>query len=178
MIKGIGVQDARLRFEGTLETVGAEAVAVGFVALIHEEGGRGGGPWLAQSMYGSLRKQVGDVIGRVVRIETRHGVTQTLKEADFGLTPAVIAWCGGAGIGELAERTDASPGDVCRTLRMAIQLMREVRRAIDPDWDIFERLGAAIELVNRDEVDARRQSELRLDRFLDAPHRCRAAEAP
>jgi superfamily II RNA helicase len=111
-------------------------------------------------MYGSLRKQVGDVIGRVVRIETRHGVTQTLKEADFGLTPAVIAWCGGASIEELAERTDASPGDVCRTLRMAIQLMREVRRAIDPDWDIFERLGAAIELVNRDEVDARRQLEL------------------
>jgi hypothetical protein len=38
--------------------------------------------------------------------------------------------------------------------------MREVRRAIDPDWDVFERLGSAIELVNRDEVDARRQLEL------------------
>jgi superfamily II RNA helicase len=131
-----------------------------FVALIHEERRRGGGPWLAQSMYGSLRKEVSDIVGRVVRIEAHHGVPQTIKEPDFGLTPAVIAWCGGASIEELAERTEASPGDVCRTLRMAIQLMREVRRAIDPDWDVFERLGSAIELVNRDEVDARRQLEL------------------
>ncbi len=160
VINGFELQATELLFQGTLETLGAEALAVVFVALIHEERRRGGGPWLAQSMYGSLRKQVGDVIGRVVRIESRHGVPQTLKEPDFGLTPAVIAWCGGAGIDELAERTEASPGDVCRTLRMAIQLMREVRRAIDPDWDVFERLGAAIELVNRDEVDARRQLEL------------------
>ena len=160
VINGFELQAAELLFQGTLETLGAEALAVVFVALIHEERRRGGGPWLAQSMYGSLRKQVGDVIGRVVRIETHHGVPQTLKEPDFGLTPAVIAWCGGASIEELAERTDASPGDVCRTLRMSIQLMREVRRAIDPEWDVFERLGAAIELVNRDEVDARRQLEL------------------
>jgi len=160
VINGFELQAAELLFQGTLETLGAEALAVVFVALIHEERRRGGGPWLAQSMYGSLRKQVADVIGRVVRIEAHHGVPTTVKEPDFGLTPAVIAWCGGASIEALAERTETSPGDVCRTLRMAIQLMREVRRAIDPDWDVFERLGAAIELVNRDEVDARRQLEL------------------
>ena len=160
VINGFELQATELLFQGTLENLGAEALAVVFVALIHEERRRGGGPWLAQSMYGSLRKQVGDVIVRVVRLETHHGLPTTVKEPDFGLTPAVIAWCGGASIDELAERTEASPGDVCRTLRMAIQLMREVRRAIDPDWDVFERLGAAIELVNRDEVDARRQLEL------------------
>ena len=160
VINGFELQTTELLFRGALETLGSEALAVVFVALIHEERRRGGGPWLAQSMYGSLRKEVSDIVGRVVRIEAHHGVPQTIKEPDFGLTPAVIAWCGGASIEELAERTEASPGDVCRTLRMAIQLMREVRRAIDPDWDVFERLGSAIELVNRDEVDARRQLEL------------------
>jgi hypothetical protein len=34
-----------------------------------------------------------------------------------------------------------------------------VRHAIDPDWDLWEQLGAAMEAIDRDEVDARRQLE-------------------
>jgi hypothetical protein len=43
---------------------------------------------------------------------------------------------------------------------MGIQLMRQIRRAIEPEWDLHERLGDAMALLNRDEVDARRQLEL------------------
>ena len=45
-------------------------------------------------------------------------------------------------------------------LRMTIQLMRNVRRAIDPEWDLHANLRVAIDALNRDEVDARRQLEL------------------
>ncbi len=47
-----------------------------------------------------------------------------------------------------------------RTFRLAQQLARQVRRAIDPKWDLHEKLGELMEAINRDEVDARRQLEL------------------
>ena len=61
---------------------------------------------------------------------------------------------------DLDEVTDATPGDICRVFRMAIQLMRNVRRAIDPDWDLSTSLLEAVDLLNRDEIDARRQLEM------------------
>ena len=51
-------------------------------------------------------------------------------------------------------------GDLCRTFRMALQLMRQVRRAIDPKWDLAQRLEEAAAMMNRDVVDAKRQLEL------------------
>jgi superfamily II RNA helicase len=66
----------------------------------------------------------------------------------------------GAEFEEIVEDTDATPGDIVRNLRMAVQLMRQVRRAIDPAWDLRETLAAAMEKMNRDVVDARRQLEL------------------
>ena len=56
--------------------------------------------------------------------------------------------------------TEVPAGDICRVLRMTIQLMRNTRRAIDPSWDLAERLQEAVEALNRDEIDARRQLEL------------------
>jgi hypothetical protein len=43
---------------------------------------------------------------------------------------------------------------------MAIQLLRQTRAAIDPAWDLRDGLGAAMALLNRDEIDARRQLTL------------------
>jgi hypothetical protein len=43
---------------------------------------------------------------------------------------------------------------------MAVQLMRQLRRAIDPQWDLSDRLARAMDALNRDVVDARRQLEL------------------
>jgi superfamily II RNA helicase len=83
-----------------------------------------------------------------------------MKMADWGLTPAVAAWCEGADFEELEELSEVSPGDLCRCFRMALQLMRQVRRAIDPAWDLHDRLGDAMAVLDRDEVDARRQLEL------------------
>ena len=47
-----------------------------------------------------------------------------------------------------------------RTLRMAIQMMRQLRGALSGDYPLIGRLEEAIVRINRDEVDARRQFEL------------------
>ena len=61
---------------------------------------------------------------------------------------------------DLVEVSGVGPGDICRTFRMALQLVRQVRQAVDPEWDLHHRLGEVRRLVNRDEIDARRQLEL------------------
>jgi hypothetical protein len=61
---------------------------------------------------------------------------------------------------QMADTTAASLGDVVRAFRMGIQLMRQTRHAIDPSWDLRERLADAANLLNRDEVDARAQLEV------------------
>jgi superfamily II RNA helicase len=89
-----------------------------------------------------------------------HQLYSTIKKPDWGLTEVVAKWMDGAEFEELVEETDVTPGDIVRNLRMAVQLMRQVRRAIDPQWDLRETLAAAMEKMNRDVVDARRQLEL------------------
>jgi superfamily II RNA helicase len=159
-ISGFELQAAELVFEGVLETLSAEALAVVFTALVHEDRRRRIEVRLPNTMYGALRQRVARTMGRILAVEAERGVTATLKLPDFGLTPAVIDWCRGRPIEELAQLSEQSAGDICRTLRMAIQLMREVGHAVGPDWDLGQRLRDAVVLVNHHEVDARRQLEL------------------
>jgi superfamily II RNA helicase len=158
-INGYELQATELLFQGALEGLGPEALAVVFVALIYEERGRNV-PFVPASMHGNVRRNVTSILHQAAGIEAEHGIPTPMKIPDWGLTPAVIAWFEGRGIDELEDVTEASPGDVCRTFRMAIQVMREVRHAVDPRWDLGDRLASAITRLNRDEVDAKRQLEL------------------
>ena len=100
------------------------------------------------------------VIRAIVAVEARHGIPTPLKECDWGLSEAVELWFDGANFDELEEATGFTSGDVCRTFRMALQLMRQTRRALDADEDLQERMKGAIDAMNRREVDARHQLEL------------------
>ena len=91
---------------------------------------------------------------------SRLGIEPEMKRPDWGLTPAVMVWYEGCDVEALEDASSGTAGDTCRVFRMAIQLMRNVRRVIDPDWDLYDRLQDAVEAMNRDEIDARRQLEL------------------
>ena len=158
-INGYELQVTELLFGGELENLPPKALALIFVGLIHEDRRREG-TWVPKRMFGDVRARVDGALHRTVLRIARLGLPVALKRADWGLTPAVLAWAGGATLEELEEVSEALPGDFCRSLRMAIQLMRQARKAIDPDWDLSDRLLEAQAILNRDEVDARRQLEL------------------
>ena len=160
LVPGYELQVAELLFAGTLENLPPQALALVFVGLIHEERRRGDAPWVPARHYGNLRRAVSEVIGRIVSAELALSISPGSKRPEWGLSVATLAWCDGASIDDLEELSDSTVGDVCRVFRMAIQLLRNVRRVIDPDWDLRARLEEAIELMNRDEMDARRQLEL------------------
>lgn len=111
-------------------------------------------------MFGGLRRVVTGTVERAAGLERRAGIEPGMKLPDWGLSEAVLAWYGGAPVDELEDHMDATLGDFCRVLRMAIQLMRNTRRSIDRDWDLATVLDEAVLAVNRDEIDARRQLEL------------------
>ncbi|MEM9801928.1 MAG: DEAD/DEAH box helicase [Planctomycetota bacterium] len=157
---GYELQVTELLFRGALETLPPKALAMVFVAMIHEERRASQRPWIPSSMFGGTRRQIDGIIGELCQAEARHGVEPGMKRADWGLTPATLGWMGGVSMEELEETLDVNPGDVCRVFRMATQLMRNVRRSVDEDWDVVDRIDDAILAMNRDEIDARRQLEL------------------
>ena len=159
-INGYELQMTELVFHGALEHLGTEALALIFVAHIFEERRRGEQSYVPARMYGGMRKQVTQIVRQAAFLAIDCGIPTPVKIPDWGLTPVTLDWMRGATMDEIAERTDATPGDICRTFRMALQLVRQVRRAIDPEWDLYERLGDVMLALNRDEVDARKQLEM------------------
>lgn len=159
-INGFELQVTELLFRGQLENLSPTALAVAFVGLTYEERRRGEPVHVPARLYGNLRRGIDRTIAELAGLAQRHSVPEAPKPASWGLSPAVVDWMEGRPFEELEPATEASPGDLCRAFRMAVQLMRQVRRAIDPDWDVHELLGQAMLRLNRDEVDARRQLEL------------------
>jgi superfamily II RNA helicase len=143
-----------------LENVPARGLALIAVAMIYEERRAAQRAYLPHKVFGQLRADVDAVIGDLCQAEATYGIGPAMKRADWGLTQATLEWFGGASMDDLEENLEVNAGDVCRVLRMAIQLLRNVRRSIDKKWDLAAKLEEAAMALNRDEVDARRQLEL------------------
>ena len=78
---------------------------------------------------------------------------------DFGAA-AVDCWSRGGTVDDLERLAHTDAGDVVRTLRMAIQMMRQVRMTVGKGEALGARLEEASVAINRDVVDAKRQFEL------------------
>jgi superfamily II RNA helicase len=159
-INGYELQVTELLFRGVLEDRTAEELCVVFTGLIHEERRTFEPVRVPRRLHGELRGEVDGVVRDLVRRALRHDLPSPPKRPEWGLTPAVVDWVHGRPLEELEAAGPATPGDLCRAFRMAIQLMRQVRRAIDREWDLHGALGEAMAAMNRDEVDAAHQLEL------------------
>jgi len=159
-IHGYELQVTELLFRGVLEDLTPKELAVVFVGLIHEERRTFEPIRIPRRMHGELRRRCDTVLTELHRRALHHDLASAPKRAEWGLTPAVLDWLGGVPFEELEGAGPATPGDICRAFRMGIQLMRQTRKAIDPAWDLFDRLGEAMAGLDREEVDARHQLEL------------------
>jgi superfamily II RNA helicase len=159
-INGYEIQATELMFSGVLEKMDIHQLACTFAALIHEERRRAD-PRNHRREPGPLMREVTEAVRRFVAIELLQGVGQQIKEPDFGIAPAIDTWSRGGTIEDLERLAHTDAGDVVRTLRMAIQMMRQVRIALGKgDLQVAARLEEAVVAINRDAVDAKRQFEL------------------
>jgi superfamily II RNA helicase len=161
LLYGYELVITELLFRGMLETLSPKALAVVFVGLVHEERGRGPAEHVPGRLHGAVRRAVEELSEEILEREHHHGIPMPSKVPSWGLTRAVDAWYDGQPFEAVEELTPATPGEICRTFRMALQLMRAVRRTLEEGGgDLRDRLEEAFEHLNRDEIDARRQLSL------------------
>ena len=96
-------------------------------------------------------------IERFRRCEEHAGITSQTKLLDPRIWKKVLKFSRGASFDELKLGGFLEPGDLVRTLRLAIQLMKQTAEVFRSDNDFCKRLEHAWRNLNRDEVDAERQ---------------------
>jgi len=167
LLYGYELVITELLFRGHLATLPPKALAVVFVGLVHEERGRGPAEHVPARLHGGLRRVVDGLAEELLEREHHHGIPVPSKTPCWGLTHAIEAWYDGQTLEAVEELTPATPGEICRNFRMALQLMRSVRRTLAREGaaagetdDLGQRLDEVMERINREEIDARRQLAL------------------
>jgi superfamily II RNA helicase len=158
-INGYEIQVAELLFSGVMEQMDMHQLACTFTALIHEDRRRPDARGHRKEL-GPLMQSANDAVRRFIAIETLQGIPHPIKEPDWSIAPAVDCWSRGGTVEDIERLAHSDAGDVVRTLRMAIQMMRQVRMQVGKKDQLGARLEEAIVAINRDEVDAKRQFEL------------------
>lgn len=92
--------------------------------------------------------------------EAALGLRDLTRGPDFGLAGPIQRFAEGMTFDEALDFTTLAPGDLVRTLRMTIQLLRQTAHALPADDPVALTLHQARALIDRDVVDAKRQLEL------------------
>lgn len=159
-INGYEIQVTELLLSGVLDDFDMHDLGAVFTAIVYQPR-RGMESSSGRRLLGSSNaSRIEKAIRRFISIELLHGFRDTIKPPDFGLTAAVIAWSKGCTMTEMGRIAGSDAGDLVRSLRMAIQMMRQLRKALSGDYTLIHRLEEAIVCINRDEVDAKRQFQL------------------
>lgn len=155
-------------FSRALEGLSPEQIAVVMAAIVFESRSNVyyGGTEPQRAVGKQAYRLAGKAIHGLIRLEDARGIKQTSKALDWNLSGAVWAWVQGADFSELREMSDASDGDVVRSLRQTIQVLRLGQAPLKNlgEDELAKKFGQAQRLLKRDLVDAewqlRRAAEL------------------
>jgi superfamily II RNA helicase len=88
------------------------------------------------------------------------GIVDPIRGIDPLIFGIAQAWAEGESFAVLESMGNLAAGDLVRTFRMTIQLLRQVFHAIPRGDPVQETLREAVDRIDRDVVDAKRQLEL------------------
>lgn len=159
-IQGYELQVAEFFFRGFLEEAKPPELAVIFSAITYEPRKGQSFEMLPHSFLRELRPRLAHCIQHIRLTEARTGVVELTRKLDFSLGAPIYAWSTGADFDEVMEYTTADAGDIIRSFRFVVQLLRQTAQALDGHPSLQHRLYDAMKLINRDEVDAERQLRL------------------
>ncbi len=159
-INGFELPVTELFFSGLLEWLDAAQCVVVLGSLVFEE--RRGDLFrpMDRRVLGEHHADVERIVQRVVDAEHKHEIAGTVRPPNFKIGSCLHAFASGADLDDLLDLTNASLGDIVRVFRLTVQVIRQLKKAVTAERSFIEKLDRAIELVNRDAVDAKRQLEL------------------
>jgi superfamily II RNA helicase len=161
-----------LVFGRVFDDLTPEQIAVVATAIVFEsrKGVYYGGEDPRRILGKHVYRNAQNTIRNLWRLESERGVRDPASPLDWSLSGVTWAWLQGAEFSELRELTDASDGDVVRSLRQTIQLLRLAVRPLRElgRAPLAKRFREAQKLLKRGLVDAewqlRRGAELEAER--------------
>jgi superfamily II RNA helicase len=160
VIAGFELPMAELYFSGLLEWLDETELPIVVAALTFEE--RRGDVFrrMPKHLLGEHRQDAERIVGKIIECEQKHGLLVTTRPPNFNIGAVVHAFAEGATLEQVTELCTASQGDLVRVFRLTIQLMRQLKKAVRDKPEFTLRIERAMDRINRDEVDAKRQLEL------------------
>ncbi|MEE8106732.1 MAG: DEAD/DEAH box helicase [Planctomycetota bacterium] len=156
-INGYEIHITEFHRAGLLDRAGVFDLVALFTAIVYDS--RKGDDTDSHALPG-IEKDATRLIRDWRKAERREKLPDLTKRPDFSLNAVALAWAKGAAFEALQQVTSVTEGDLVRTFRMALQLMRQLRRVLPKDDALRADLFEAADLMDRDVVDARRQLEL------------------
>lgn len=154
MVSGYEIQTAELYYSRAFDDCTPEGICILLAALITEQKKRKDGA------FGKRPKFYGEKIIKGLRkAEMACGIETPIRDLDFALADPIGIWASEGTLRDL-EAYHVPEGDIIRVLRMTIQLIRTLKNQIE-DPELIEKLERALELINRDVVDAQAQLEVK-----------------
>ncbi|MCE9634449.1 MAG: DEAD/DEAH box helicase [Planctomycetes bacterium] len=112
----------------------------------------------------AIRREAIDIVGAWRDAEWHAGLAQLVQEPHFGMSAVLEKWIDGEALARCRELTSTSEGEIVRRFRQLLQYAKQIERAIgDDEFVLRAKLKELRRMVDRDEVDARRQLELGQD---------------
>jgi superfamily II RNA helicase len=159
-INGYEVQAAELLHYGLFHLADEYQLCVLMAAIVFEERRGNISSRLDDAILQEIKPLTEKKVSEFRRCEFQCGLDDLTQDVNFGLSAPVFAWARGAAFEDLRGLTNISDGDIVRNLRLTIQIMRNVRNALVDEPEIRKKFEKAMDMINRDEVDAKRQLEL------------------
>lgn len=158
-VYGYELQTTELLFDGFFDRMDEDQLNVLAAAIIFESRER---EWYKQApreLLGDVFYKADKCIDQLHRREQAFGIKGIqVRSLDASLSSAVYAWSKEkCEFEDLAKHTDASEGDLVRSFRMTIDLLRQTQRAVAGHSTLREKLELSISKMNRGVVDAERQ---------------------
>jgi len=157
LINGYELQAVEIIHSGLLDRMSEIQIVVVVSAIVFEERKRDLFRRMDRSVLGPLRREAEECIDEMVNLERSFGIRSSLARLNFKCGAVMHAWCRGLSFTDIEEYTNCSRGDLVRTFRLTVQLLRQIRKAMPSNPALHRKLGTCIEIINRDEVDALRQ---------------------
>jgi len=92
-------------------------------------------------------------VNSLVAKERKMGLRTGARDLDMSLTSAVLAWSKGAQFQDLAKHTNSADGDLVRSLRLILDLYRQIKHAMPEHKELTEKINRAVSLIMRPPVD-------------------------
>jgi superfamily II RNA helicase len=159
-INGYELPVVELVSSGLFRALDDLQIAVVLAAVVFEERKSDLFQRVPATLLGPFKGDAERIVERVAERERELGIHPPTRRLDFKIGGVVKAWWEGWSFDEIGTLTNASHGDLVRTLRLILQLVRQLKKVFAADAPLADQFGRIFEQINREEIDAQRQLEL------------------